>query len=111
LFGLELSIATWLRHIVWLRSFVGDVLAVVLVYYGLKTFVRAPVLWLATATLMVGYTVELIQWIAQSQGWKIAHPVVRIVLGSTPDAMDLFAYTLGFMLILIIENAKKRLSR
>jgi hypothetical protein len=42
LFGIELGIATVLSHIGWLRGFVGDVLAVVLVYYALKALYAHP---------------------------------------------------------------------
>ncbi len=111
LFCLELSIATVFRHIGWLRGFVGDALAVVFVYYGFKSFVRAPALWLATAALLVGYGVELSQYIAQSAGWKISNPVLRIVVGSTPDWWDVVAYTVGFIAILFIERWASRRGR
>jgi hypothetical protein len=111
LFCVELSIATVFRHIGWLRGFVGDALAVVFVYYGLKSFVRAPALWLATAALLVGYGVELSQTIAQSAGWKISNPVLRIVVGSTPDWWDVVAYTVGFIATLLIERWASRRGR
>jgi Protein of unknown function (DUF2809) len=111
LFCVELSIATVFRHIGWLRGFVGDALAVVFVYYGFKSFVRAPTLWLATAALLVGYGVELSQYVAQSAGWKISNPVLRIVVGSTPDWWDVVAYTVGFIAILLIERWASRRGR
>jgi Protein of unknown function (DUF2809) len=111
LFCVELSIATVFRHIGWLRGFVGDALAVVFVYYGFKSFVRAPVLWLATAALLVGYGVELSQYVAQSAGWRISNPVLRIVVGSTPDWWDVVAYTVGFIAILFIERWASRRGR
>jgi hypothetical protein len=102
---IEISIATIFRHIGWLRGFVGDALAVVFVYYGLKTIIRAPTLWLATAALLVGYGVELSQYISHLQGWKISNPVLRIVVGSTPDWWDVLAYTVGFCAVWAIESA------
>ena len=111
LFCVELSIATVFRHIGWLRGLVGDALAVVFVYYGFKGFVRAPALWLATAALLVGYGVELSQYIAQSAGWKISNPVLRIVVGSTPDWWDVVAYTVGFIAVLFIERWASRRGR
>jgi Protein of unknown function (DUF2809) len=104
LFGLELSIATTLSHIGWLRGFVGDMLAVVLVYYGFKSFVRARPLWLAVAALLVGYAVELAQYLSHLAGWKISQPILRTLVGSTPDWWDMLAYTLGFGMVLLAEH-------
>ena len=111
LFGVELCIATVFRHIGWLRGFVGDVLAVVLVYYALKSFVRAPWLGLAFAALLVGYGVELAQYLSHLYGWQISQPIVRIVLGRTPDWWDMLAYTLGFGLVLVAERLSTRRER
>jgi Protein of unknown function (DUF2809) len=111
LFGVELCIATVLGHIGWLRGFVGDMLAVVLVYYGFKSFVRAPTLWLAFAALLVGYGVEFSQYLSHLWGWKISQPILRIVLGSTPDWWDLLAYTLGFGVVLVAERLFTRRER
>ena len=102
---IEVSIATVFRHIGWLRGFVGDALAVVFVYYGFKTILRAPTLWLAVAALLVGYGLELSQTISHLQGWKISNPVLRIVVGSTPDWWDVLAYTVGFATVWAIESA------
>jgi hypothetical protein len=111
LFGIELGIATVGSHIGWLRGFVGDVLAVVLVYYGLKSFVRAPAMWLAFAALLVGYFVELAQYLSHLAGWNISQPILRIALGSTPDWWDLLAYTTGFAVVLIAERLFTRRER
>jgi hypothetical protein len=111
LFFLEVSIATVFRNIGWLRGFVGDALAVVFVYYGFKTIFRAPTLWLAIAALLVGYGVELSQTISHLQGWKISNPVLRIVVGSTPDWWDMLAYTVGFFAVWAMESALVKQSR
>jgi Protein of unknown function (DUF2809) len=108
LFCVEVSIATVFRHIGWLRGFVGDMLAVVFVYYGFKSFVRAPPLWLAIAALLVGYGVELSQYIAQANGWKISQPILRIVVGSTPDWWDVVAYTVGFVVIVWVQRLSRQ---
>ncbi len=111
LFCVEVSIATVFRHIGWLRGFVGDMLAVVFVYYGFKSFVRAPPLWLAIAALLVGYGVELSQYIAQANGWKISQPILRIVVGSTPDWWDVVAYTVGFAVIVWVQRLSQQRAR
>jgi Protein of unknown function (DUF2809) len=111
LFGIELSIATVWSPIGWLRGFVGDVLAVVLVYYGLKSLVRAPPLPLAFAALLVGYGMELAQYLSHLAGWQISQPILRTLVGSTPDWWDILAYTLGFGVVLIAERLFTRRDR
>ncbi len=91
------------RHIVWLRGFMGDVLVVVWVYFCLATVLRTHPCALAVAALLIAYAVELSQYVAHINGWKIADPVLRIIVGSTPDWWDMLAYTLGFLCVLGLQ--------
>ncbi|QSI28949.1 DUF2809 domain-containing protein [Variovorax sp. RKNM96] len=92
----------------WLRSFFGDVLAVVWVYFVFKTFIAARVLPLALAALGVGYAVELGQFLASAWHLHIPNRALRIVLGSTADWWDVVAYTIGFAAVLALEAARAR---
>ncbi|BEP63484.1 hypothetical protein GmRootV213_40380 [Variovorax sp. V213] len=87
----------------WLRSFFGDVLAVVWVYLVFKSFVVARVLPLALAALGVGLAVELGQFLASAWHLHIPNRALRIVLGSTADWWDVLAYVIGFAAVLAIE--------
>ena len=87
----------------WLRSFFGDVLAVMWVYVVFKTFIAARVLPLALAALGVGLAVELGQFLASSSQLHIPNRALRIVLGSTADWWDVLAYAIGFLVVLAIE--------
>jgi hypothetical protein len=87
----------------WLRSFFGDVLAVMWVYVVFKTFVAARVLPLALAALGVGLAVELGQFLASAWQLHIPNRALRIVLGSTADWWDVLAYAIGFGAVLAIE--------
>jgi hypothetical protein len=87
----------------WLRSFFGDVLAVVWVYLVFRTFVAARVLPLAMAALGVGLAVELGQFLAATWHLHIPNRALRIVLGSTADRWDVLAYAIGFTAVLAIE--------
>ena len=91
-----------------LRSFGGDTLAIVFVYYGLKTFVQMRVVPLALIALFIGYAIELSQYLAKLNHWVISNPIVRTIVGSTPDWWDVFAYTLGFGLVLLLERQPER---
>ena len=96
-------LATVGKHTGLLRSFGGDVLAVVFVYYGLKSFVQMRVLPLASIALAIGYAVELSQYLAKLNHWVISNPIIRMIVGSTPDWWDVLAYTAGFGFILFVE--------
>ena len=87
----------------WLRSFFGDVLAVMWVYVVFKTFIAARVLPLALAALGVGLAVELGQFLASAWQLHIPNRALRIVLGSTADWWDVLAYAIGFLVVLAIE--------
>jgi len=93
----------------WLRSFFGDVLAVVWVYFVFKTVIAARVLPLAVAALSVGYAVELGQFIASAWHLHIPNRALRIVLGSTADWWDVLAYTIGFAAVLALEALRTKL--
>jgi hypothetical protein len=104
IFIVEVLIATVWSHHRWLRSFVGDVLAVVWVYFLLKMVVKANTLSLALAAFAVGCLVELAQYVAAVNGWHVENRVVRIVLGSVADWMDVLAYGCGFLMALGLES-------
>ncbi|OZI30614.1 hypothetical protein CAL29_21675 [Bordetella genomosp. 10] len=92
----------------WVRSFLGDTLAVIWVYYVFKTALRAPAPLLAGLAFGVGAAVELGQYIVARMGWRIPNPVLRIVLGSTADWWDVAAYALGGIAVLAIELPLQR---
>ena len=87
----------------WLRSFFGDVLAVVWVYLVFRTFIAARVLPLALAALGVGLAVELGQFLASAWHLHIPNRALRVVLGSTADWWDVLAYVIGFAAVLALE--------
>ena len=104
LFVLLVLLATAGAGLGWIRSFMGDVIAVVWVYCVLAAVVwmRPPVRPLLA--LMVGLGVEAAQYVSQQTGWQVASPVLRIVVGSTPDLLDVVAYLIGFALACVMER-------
>ena len=109
IFIIEVLIATVWSHHPWLRGFVGDVLAVVWVYFLLKTVFKANTLSLALLAFAVGCGVELGQYAAAANGWHVENRVLRIVLGSVADWMDVLAYAGGFWGVLALESFLARL--
>ena len=100
LLGVEVLIATLGAPYPLLRGFVGDLLAVVWVYFVFRTVLAAPACLLALAAFGVGCAVEVGQYLAAANGWKLSSPVLRIVLGSVADWWDVLAYAIGFVLIM-----------
>lgn len=105
LFGLLVLLATLGRHWGWIRSFGGDLLAVVWLYL-MGSALRAPAAWLASAAFAVGALLELGQYLAAQLHWQFSSPVLRIVLGSTADGFDLLAYALGALLAWWLERRR-----
>lgn len=104
LFVLLVLLATLGARAGWLRGFVGDVLAVAWLYFVFKTVVTARPMPLALAAFGVGCALELGQYLARLGQWQIANPMLRIVIGSTPDWLDVLAYAIGAAAVVAIER-------
>ncbi len=91
------------------RGFMGDILVMGLIYNFLRALYDFPRLILSFSVLGLAWGIELIQLLhlGERGGWS-AHPVVRIILGSTFDPLDLLAYTLGMALFYILDRAMYR---
>jgi hypothetical protein len=106
LLSVEVLIARYV-HDQWIRPFVGDVLAVAVVFYFLRSFICCKESSLAIGVLLFAWAVEIAQyfdfvaWIGFEDN-KIA----RIVLGSTFDGFDMLAYAIGAVLVWLIETAR-----
>lgn len=84
----------------WMRSFSGDVLAVMWVYYSLASVLRARPLLLAGVAFLLGVAIELGQYLAATLAIRISDPILRTVFGATPDWWDVLAYGLGALFVL-----------
>lgn len=100
-------LATFGARAGWLRSFFGDVLAVVWLCFVFKTMLAVRPMPLALAAFGVGCALELGQYLARLGHWQIANPVLRIVIGSTPDWLDVVAYGIGAVAVVLIEQRGK----
>lgn len=95
----------------FLRGFVGDLVAVGWAYLLYRSFIHARVLPLALAALFTGYAVELAQYLTRQFGRPIEQPMLRFVFGSVPDWCDVLAYTVGFVLVLVLAGGHARWER
>lgn len=106
LFLIEVAIALWVRD-QWLRPIGGDVLAVMLVYCGLRAVTRLSVVPAAILAVAVGFAVEAGQALNMVDRLGLGgNPVARTVLGTSFAWEDLAAYVSGGMIVLLIERLR-----
>ena len=100
----EVLIALYVKDAI-IRPYVGDFLVVMLVYCFLRAFLNLPMWPVALFTLLFAYAVEfaqylnLLKWIGLEN-----NRFARIVLGSSFEWIDMLAYTLGVVCIVIVEK-------
>lgn len=103
LLTVEIFIAVFI-HDQFIRPFFGDFLAVVFVYCGLRIF-NQNILKTALLSLLIAYFVEILQYFKFIEiTGLIKYKVLAILIGNSFSWLDILAYTLGFVFILLIEN-------
>lgn len=104
LFGVEVLIATRLRHVPFVRSSLGDVLVVMLIYFAalaVRDVRRVP---LAVGVFLFACAVETSQYLqlAPALGLRPGG-VLWIVLGATFQWGDILCYLAGTVLALAAD--------
>lgn len=104
LFCIEIIIAFTLRSGI-LRTWGGDVIVVMLIYFFVRACLSAGLWVIAFGTLIFAYVIEI------SQHFKLIHRlgieenmIARLILGNTFQWSDFIAYTLGVFLALWIDK-------
>lgn len=100
LFAVLVLLATHGAGSGWVRGFSGDVLAVMWVYCMLASVLQTRPSLLAGVAFLLGVAIELAQYLAATFGLRISNPILRIVVGATPDWWDVLAYGLGAVIVL-----------
>jgi glycopeptide antibiotics resistance protein len=108
LFAIEVLIALLVRD-TFIRPYVGDVLAVALVYCALRAAMPLA-LWPAIiTTLVIAFAIEFAQLLNLFDVLGLrSNRIAATVLGGSFDVMDLIAYAAGAFLIIVIETVRKR---
>jgi hypothetical protein len=103
-FAIEVVIALFVRDAV-MRPHVGDVLAVVLVYLGVRAVTPLKVAPAVGLALAIAVIVELGQLFHLLDALGLAHDrLVRVVLGGVFDFKDLACYAAGAICVIIGER-------
>lgn len=102
LFGIEVLIATKLRHRPWIRGTFGDVLVVGLLYAaGMALW---PTAWrrVALSVLAIAFAIEGAQYLKLAAHLGLGGPW-RFILGATFSWEDLLAYTAGTLVAVLTD--------
>lgn len=103
LFIVELVIALFVRDS-FVRPYLGDTLAVILVYLGLRAVTRLRVMPATLCALAIAFAVEFAQWFHLVEALGLtSNAVARTVLGMGFEWQDFIAYTAGAGLVLAAE--------
>ncbi len=110
LFWVEVGIALLVDDAI-VRPFFGDFLAVIALFFLLKTFLNSSDLNLALLSVGFAYFLEFLQYcrILNHLPFKPSKYLV-IIIGNTFDWRDIFAYTLGILAVFLFDKETLGLS-
>ena len=104
LFGVEVLIGMYAHG--WVRSYLGDVLIVILLYTLFRTvFPEWPRRWwlLPTAILLFSFAVEFLQLWGFCDRFGITNELLRIIIGTGFSPIDLACYLIGIIPCYVTE--------
>jgi Protein of unknown function (DUF2809) len=108
LFAIEIFIAKYIEDDI-IRPYIGDMLVVILIYCFAKSFIATKIIPTAIAVLFFSYFIEALQYvkivnILGLQEYKLA----RIIIGTSFSWVDILMYTIGIIIVLVVEKIKCR---
>lgn len=107
LFITEVLIALYVKDR-FVRPYVGDYLVVMLIYCAVRTVLKAPVLPVAIGVLLFAYLIETLQYFRLVDRLGLEKNVIaKTVIGYGFSWIDMLAYTLGIITVLIVERMFK----
>lgn len=107
LLTIELAIALFLNDPI-VRPYVGDALAVVLVYAGLRSVTRLPVVPATLIAFAIAVVIEFSQYFRLLKAIGLDHNrFARMILGNGFDPKDFIAYASGAVAVLLIERYRR----
>jgi hypothetical protein len=106
LFIAEFFIGTYMHDAI-IRPYGGDFLVVIFLYCFIKSFVQTPIKGTAIGVLLLAYVIETLQYFhfVDVLGWHNSK-LANIILGNFFAWGDIVAYTLGIVLVLILEQVR-----
>ena len=100
---IEVMIALFVTD-TFLRGYVGDVLAVMLVYAVLRAVTPLGAIAAASISLVIALAIEIAQALNLLGALGLAdNTFARVVLGGSFDWLDIAAYMAGALIVLAVE--------
>lgn len=104
IFVIEVIIGLFVKDSI-IRPYGGDILVVILIYYFFKSFIKMNPLPLALGVLLFAYAIEIGQYFNLVGLLNMQNnAIMRIVIGSSFSWGDIFCYTLGAIICLLIDR-------
>jgi hypothetical protein len=97
-------------HDGFVRPYGGDFLVVILLYCFVKSFINFPVMLTAGWVLVFAYMVEVSQYfhLVNLLGMQYSK-TAKILLGTSFSFIDMLIYTMGILLVIVVENFRASL--
>ena len=93
----------------FIRNVLGDYLVVFLIYYFLLSFYKWQKFKLAVFVLLVAYLIEILQYVQILKILGIPKSTFTdMILGSSFDWLDMLAYTLAFLSLVLMQRIWKK---
>ena len=107
-FTVEVLIAIFV-HDQLVRPYIGDILAVVLVYLGIRAVMDISVGRALIAACIIAVVIEFAQLFHLLEALGLSHNrLARIVLGGVFDVKDLVCYAFGAVAVLMVEMTRRQ---
>jgi len=94
----------------FVRHYLGDVLAVILLYALTRAIFSAPPLNLSLKIFAFAAALELAQYLGAVQILGVENKILKVMIGGTFDFADLLCYAAGCVLAGVYEKFEKRRS-
>lgn len=106
--SIEVLIALYVND-KFVRPFLGDTLAVILVYCFIKIIIRERVLMVAILSLCIAFVIEILQATNFIECIGLEDiKLARIVLGTSFSWGDILAYIAGAVLVIIFDRKRSK---
>ena len=100
---IEVIIALYV-HDNFIRPYVGDILAIICIYFLAKTVFLEKIKNLSLYILLFSIMVEFIQYFQIFNNLTKNNYILKIILGATFDVKDIICYIIGYLIIIGLER-------